>query len=235
MRIHWIASPIPGRSPKSTSEVKRSTARQCGPSGGRSGRESDTPKHVGGFMKACMTIAFLCGALAWAADLPSAQNIRGAAAKGLGLIQKSQKDWYSKQSCTSCHQQVLPALAFRIARLHGVPLDEPLAHADAVRAFGIYADLDRAVQWTHIIDPPSDGYALVAADAAGVRPNLTTAVYARLLAARQESDGHWEPVDVRPPQHYSPFTDTAVAARAIQLYGHSSQKADTAARLASAR
>ena len=79
---------------------------------------------------------------------------------------------------------MLPALAFRAAREHGIPVDEKAARADAVAAFGFYSNLDRAVQYTHLIDPAlDDGYGLMAARAAGVRPSLVTAVYARLLAA----------------------------------------------------
>jgi ankyrin repeat protein len=184
-------------------------------------------------MRICLGI--LCSiSVVWGAD-SSPDRIRDAAIRAVGLLQKSQKNWYSKQNCWSCHQQSLPALAFRVARQHGIPVNEPLAHADAVGGFGLYANLDRAVQYTHIIDPPGEGYGLLAADAAGIRPNLVTAVYARLIAARQEADGHWEPVDARPPQHYSPFTDTAVVLRAIQLYGHPSLQSDTRARLNRAR
>ena len=61
--------------------------------------------------------------------------------------QSSQKTWYAKQSCASCHHQYLPALAFQAARGHGIPIDEADAHADAVKAF-VYTDLDRAVQYT---------------------------------------------------------------------------------------
>ena len=50
--------------------------------------------------------------------------------------------------------------------------------------------LDKAVQYTEIIDPAlSDGYLLLAAHAAGVALNLTTAVYARHIALRQQPDG----------------------------------------------
>jgi hypothetical protein len=72
------------------------------------------------------------------------------------LIQSTQKDWFTKQSCNSCHQQILPAMAIQ-----------------AARAFAYLAGLDHAVQYTGIIDPAmSDGYELLAADAAGVSPNL---------------------------------------------------------------
>ena len=76
-------------------------------------------------MKLCTLI--LCSLCALWADDSSAARIRDAATKAVALIQKSQKNWPSKQSCFSCHQQVLPALAFRAAREHGIPVDEPAA------------------------------------------------------------------------------------------------------------
>jgi ankyrin repeat protein len=171
----------------------------------------------------------------WASDVSTAR-IRESATKAVALIQSSQKSWPAKASCYSCHQQILPTIAFRAAREHGIPVDEPAAHADAVFAFGFYSNLDRAVQYTHVIDPPlDDGWGLVAAEAAGVRPNLVTAIYARLLAVRQEPDGHWETADERPPESYSPFTATAVSLAAIQLHSHANWKADTQARVARAR
>ncbi|MGA2878649.1 MAG: ankyrin repeat domain-containing protein [Bryobacteraceae bacterium] len=185
-------------------------------------------------MRFCL--GFLCAiSTVWAGDASTA-TIRDAATKAVALIQKSQESWHSKQSCYSCHQQVLPALAFRAAREHGIPVDEPAAHADATFAFGFYANFDRAVQYTHIIDPAmDDGYGLMAADAAGLRPSLVTAVYARLIAARQEADGHWEAADERPPQSYSPFTATAISVAAIQRHSHSILRADMQARVARAR
>jgi hypothetical protein len=172
---------------------------------------------------------------AWAGDT-SAARIQEAATKAVAIIQKSQKGWYTKERCFSCHQQVLPALAFRVAREHGIAVDEQAAHADAAAAFNYFSDFERAVEYTHIIDPAlSDGYGMIAANAAGLRPSLVTAVYARLVAARQEADGRWESADERPPQSYSPFTATAISLRAIQLYGHPSQKADIQARAARAR
>jgi len=100
-------------------------------------------------------------------------------------------------------------------------VDEQAAHADAAGGFGFYSNLARAVEYTYTIDAAmNDANCLIAANAAGVRPSVVTAVYARLIADRQEADGHWETTDVRPPQSYSPFTATAVALRAIQLYGH---------------
>src|ERR1039457_6054298 len=157
----------------------------------------------------------LCVATALSAAEATSDHIRDAASRAVALLQSSQKDWYAKQSCESCHHQILPPIAFRVAREHAVPVNEEIAHDNAVHAFGPSGNLDRAVQYTHIIDPSlDDGYRLLAMDAAGVRPNLSAAVYARLIASRQRPDGHWVTVDQRPPQSYSYITATAVSLRA---------------------
>jgi ankyrin repeat protein len=178
-----------------------------------------------------LALGLVCSiSVAWGGDASPAR-VRDATASAVALIQKSQVTWYKKQSCTSCHNQILPAMAFRVAREHGIPVDESIAHADAAVAFRAYSSLDRIVQDTDVIDPPSMGYHLLAAEAAGVRPSLSTAAEARLLTGRQEPDGHWEPVDIRPPQHYSPFTDTVTAAIALQHFSRPSQQEDTKTRL----
>jgi hypothetical protein len=149
-----------------------------------------------------------------------AGRIREAAARNLALFQQSQKHWFEVQRCDSCHHQYQPALAYQAAREHAIPFDETIARADAAKAF-TYADLDRAVQYSWIIEPAiDDGYRLVAADAAGVRPNLTTAVMARILADRQNPGGDWPSHRQRPPSSYSNVTFTALAVRGSQLYSH---------------
>src|SRR5262249_28511692 len=67
-------------------------------------------------------------------------------------------------------------------------------------------------------DPtPNDSDLLLAAYAAGLQPNLTTAVYARRLV-RWQRDGHWVTSDFRPPHSSSYFMTTATAVRAIRFY-----------------
>ena len=70
--------------------------------------------------------------------------LRDAAARALEAIQKAQAPWYStnKQVCASCHHQYQPALAYRVARDHGVPLNEAIARADAAKAFN-FSDIDQ--------------------------------------------------------------------------------------------
>jgi len=164
-------------------------------------------------------------------------QVRDAASRALASIQKAQTAWYTtnKQVCTSCHHQYQPALAYRVAREHRVPFDEAIAKADAITAF-TFADIDRAVQYTHVIEPAmDDAYRMVAANAAGVKRNLGAAIYARLLISRQNTDGDWDGFHQRPPSSYSRVTMATLGLRAVQVYQHPSQKAQADAAIARAR
>jgi len=164
-------------------------------------------------------------------------QVRAAASRALASIQKAQAPWYTtnKQVCASCHHQYQPALAYRVARDHRIPFDEAIAKADAINAF-TFADIDRAVQYTHVIEPAmDDAYRMVAANAAGVKPNLGAAIYARLLISRQNTDGDWDGFHQRPPSSYSRVTMATLGLRAVQVYHHPSQKAQADAAIARAR
>ena len=164
-------------------------------------------------------------------------EVRDAAARAVAAIQKAQAPWYTtnKQVCASCHHQYQPALAFRVARDHRVPLNEEIAKADAIKAF-TFADIDRAIQYTYVIEPAmDDAYRMVAANAAGVKPNLGAAVYARLLISRQNREGDWDGFHQRPPSSYSRVTMAALGLRAVQVYHHASQKELADAAVARAR
>jgi ankyrin repeat protein len=145
-------------------------------------------------------------------------ELRAASARAIKRIQHAQGGWYKKETCTSCHHQLLPEIPLRLARERGVPVDEPVAQEATAAAFAFLKDLDAAVQGYDYIDVYSNGWSLVAARAAGVAANLTTAAYAQIIASHQRPDGCWLSIDVRPPQSYSPFTTTAICARAVHDY-----------------
>jgi ankyrin repeat protein len=189
--------------------------------------------------KRCVLVLVALGSLPAATFAQEVEptRLREAASRAVAAIQKAQAPWYAanKQVCASCHHQYQPALAVRVARDHGVPLDEAIARADATKAFN-FSDIDRAVQYTHVIEPAvDDAYRMVAAHAAGVKPNLGTAVYARLLISRQNEKGDWDGFHQRPPSSYSRVTMAALGLRAVQVYHHASQKAQADAAVARAR
>jgi len=179
----------------------------------------------------CFLLAAALGA-ASPAQVREAE-VRQAAARSVALLQKVGAEW--KAQCISCHHQALPAMALAVARQHGVPVDEQAARR-AAGPFAFFGALDIAVQGAYLIDPAiSDGYALLGAHAAGIAPNLSTAVYARRTANWQSEDGHWRTVDGRPPHSSSLFTTTAIASRAIDLYLPAQLAAERGERVAKAR
>ena len=152
----------------------------------------------------------------------TAPQIRTAASHAVNIVQHGSTGFSKLMQCFSCHDHALPMLALSMARERGVAVDEGAAKQIAAQAFLVSPDftsIDHAVQDLTIIDPaPSEGWALVAAHAVGVQPNLVTAVYARRIANWQRPAGFWPTFDDRPPQSYSFFTATAVALRAMHLY-----------------
>jgi ankyrin repeat protein len=184
-----------------------------------------------------ITVFCLCLPV-FAAPSLSPDQVRSAAGRAVAMVQSGATGFYKSQSCFSCHDHALPMLAFRIARERGIPVDEDAVAEVAAKGLRTGPDLssiDRAVQDPMIIDPADgDGWALIAADAAGIRPNMVTQVYARRIAKWQRPDGHWPTFDERPPQSYSQFTATAVALRAMQLYMPPQLRTETRERAAHA-
>ncbi|HEV8485299.1 MAG TPA: ankyrin repeat domain-containing protein [Blastocatellia bacterium] len=162
-------------------------------------------------------------------------EIRKACDKSIRLIQHSQVVWSKKETCTSCHHQLLPELPLRLARERGVPFDQKVARDATAAAFAYLKDLDAAVQGYDYIDVLFDAWSLVAAHAAGVKPSLSTAAYAQFIAGHQHPDGSWPTTDNRPPQAHSLFTTTAVCAKAVRDYLPESLKAERETRMRRAR
>jgi N-acyl-D-amino-acid deacylase len=152
----------------------------------------------------------------WAA---SPAEIRSAAARAIALMQASQMEWDDGWSCASCHHQYLPAIALADARQAGVRINETIAATDAEMAFKELSNSDAAVQGSRSIEPTiGEAYKLWAAEASGRPITRATQYTVRRMAGRQKPDGHWDTMDQRPPQSWSPFTTTALVIRSINRY-----------------
>lgn len=168
---------------------------------------------------ALVCVQFAIALPATAADTIPSDRLRASAGRALALLVETSASWPSKKTCTSCHHQFLPALAFDAARRHGVPFDQRRAAEGIARGYAVAADLDRAVQATRQVDPPMDsGTMLTAAAALGVPSNGTLTTFARLILTRQKPDGSWNTIDGRPPQSYSLVGAAAYAAHAVDVY-----------------
>jgi ankyrin repeat protein len=148
-------------------------------------------------------------------------EVRQAVARALPLLESSAATFVAKRACVSCHHNILPVLAFHLARQRGVAINTKVLDAvedKTLRALRGPAALDDAVQATGLADPtPNDSFLLMAAHAAGLPASAATAVYASRLLNWQRG-GHWVTSDFRPPHSSSAFTATATAVRAIDFY-----------------
>jgi ankyrin repeat protein len=151
----------------------------------------------------------------------SVDDPRGSIDRALPILQRSAQTFVEKRACVSCHHNILPVLMLHLARERGVGIDASIlasVEAKTFRSLSSPTAFDDAVQAVTLNDPtPDDSFLLMAAHAAGLPPDLTTAVYARRLVQWQR-DGHWVTSDFRPPHSSSAFTATASAVRAITFY-----------------
>jgi ankyrin repeat protein len=165
-------------------------------------------------------------------------QIRDAVNRSLPILQRSAADFVAQRSCVSCHHNILSILTLDSARGRGFAIDTKILTAVEDKTFRELRSpnaLDNAIQATTLNDPtPNDSYLLMAANDAGVKPDLTLAVYARRLVKWQR-DGHWITSDFRPPHSSSAFMATATAIRAIQAYMPEESRAERDASVRSAR
>ncbi len=147
--------------------------------------------------------------------------VRAAVTRALPALQKSAGAFVSQRACFSCHHNALSILTLRLARDHGFAIDSKVLDAVEEKTFRPLRSanaLDEAVQAENLSDPtPNESLLLMSAQAAGIPPDLTTAVYAARMMNWQR-DGHWVTSDFRPPHSSSLFTATATAVRAIRHY-----------------
>jgi len=176
------------------------------------------------------------------ANVVSAQTMpeaRAAVTRALPILQRSAAHFVSQRACVSCHHNSLAVLTLRLARQRGFSVDSKTIEAVEARTFRELRNanaFDDAVQVASLSDPtPNDSYLLMAARAAGIRPDLTTGVYARRIARWQREDGHWITSDFRPPHSSSMFTATATAVLAVQSYLPAESSAERTAAVRRAR
>src|SRR6185436_21096657 len=128
-------------------------------------------------------VLLICLILVETASAQSLPEIRTAVTRALPSLQRSAAEFVAKRSCVSCHHNTLPVLTLHLARDRGFAIDAAVLGAIEEKTFRQLrapTALDDVVQATSLSDPtPDDSTLLMAAHAAGLPPDLTTASYAR--------------------------------------------------------
>jgi ankyrin repeat protein len=158
----------------------------------------------------------------------SAEQVRAAAEKGLALLQECGPKFFARSGCVACHQQSVTSLALAEARKRGIKVNERTAR-EQVQVTALFAKtfreqfLERADQ--PVSSPPSVGYITLGLAAENYQPDDISDALVIEMAGRQQLDGSWTAFSHRPPLEYSRIASTALAIRAMELYGPPGLKA----------
>jgi ketosteroid isomerase-like protein len=189
-------------------------------------------------LRTCLVLlAVLLAPAAGSLGEPSPAATRAAVERALPLVQRSAAEYTRQQRCFSCHHQAVALLALNLARAHGFTVDGELVSAQlAFTAASLRAGSEGYRQGRGQggqVD--TAGYALLALESGGWKPDETTAAVAEYLLQRDASLGHWRASARRPPSEQSEFTATYLALRALDAFATPAQKERVDARRAAAR
>jgi N-acyl-D-amino-acid deacylase len=140
--------------------------------------------------------------------------------KALPLLYEGGREFFKRSGCTSCHHNMLPAVAFSVARAKGISLDEEKVRRNSQQSVAWLKGSEQAL----LQDVPFGGGALTAAyllwglAADGHSRDRATDAAVLHLTGSQTTEGLWRTLPFRPPLESSSFTATAIAVKAVQSY-----------------
>jgi ankyrin repeat protein len=160
-------------------------------------------------------------------------TVQAAVERSLPILQKADVNFMQKTGCISCHNDSFTAMAVASARKGGFRVDESLASRAVQLNLTISGALrERMLQGIApggpLPGPAIQGYVLMGLAAEQHEPDLVTDALARFIYLRQSPDGHWPTMTPtpRPPLTATAIVQTAVAARALQLYAPATARAE---------
>lgn len=156
-----------------------------------------------------------------------AASIRAALERSVPLLQKADAIFLQRSGCVSCHHNTFTTMTVALARKSGVKVDEQAARQQTQKIAAYLENWrERTLQGIGI--PGESGsitYILQGLAAENYLPDAATNAMARYVAAQQLPDGRWRRFTHRPPMTSSDIQITAVALRALQVYGPQVQRA----------
>jgi hypothetical protein len=169
-------------------------------------------------------------------------EIRRAVEKSLPPLFKAGPSFVKVSGCASCHNNTLPMMAASMAKKHGLAMDEQGFDQNIQQQNGFMMAM--ATQFREPMLEASYGvpdvqvalpYVLLALKAQNVPASGVTAAAVHAIASRQLPGGSWPSYINRAPIENGDIQATALAVRAIQLYGMPGRQEEWKRRIASAR
>lgn len=155
---------------------------------------------------------------------PTPLAIQGSVTRSLDLLAKTGPS-VAKMGCVSCHHQSLPSLAGWYARRAGIDSGQ-IADTNRKLVYPILQSSNQFMQ--HGAAPAGEAatvsWELIGLSSDGQPADFFTDVAVNYIASTQMADGSWPERWGRPPLEYSVISATAVAIRALHLYGFPSRR-----------
>jgi ankyrin repeat protein len=144
---------------------------------------------------------------------------RAAIEKALPLLHDGGREFFKRSGCVSCHHNMLPAVAFSLARARGIGVDDERVRRNSEQSVaylkGNQETLFQGVQLTGT--DSTVAYLLWGLSADGYPRDRATDAAAYYLAQCQRPEGRWRVIPGRPPIE-SIVSATALGIRALQSY-----------------
>jgi len=167
-----------------------------------------------------------------------AQSATQALARTLPLLAKTGPEFFKEGGgCNGCHHQIMHARVYAAAADNDVHVAESLRQSFLAGEVADRPQILPALLLTH--PPPGDFERvlgpLIAMAGLHVPPSDFSDAMVRYLLARQDASGAWIFNSPRPPINESTVTRTALAIRALTVYGWPARRAEFAERIGRAR
>lgn len=169
--------------------------------------------------KLLISLALLLTAAPARAETPDA--IRAAIDKGLRRIEQGSASYIKNRQCFSCHHQAVTIHVFASARARGFELAPEKLRQQVDFTIQTFKQKRERIAKGEAVPGGNtmSAYALFALEGVAYEPDETTAALVDYLLVRQKADGSWPALMQRQPSEGSPFTNAALALRALKNYG----------------
>ncbi len=137
------------------------------------------------------------------------EEVREAAVRAVGLVDRASSAFLTKRDCFACHSQALSVLVLRKAMQVGIEVNRDNLRNQRDRSF-------EALKASRI---DTFGYALWALDAGEQTPDTNTMALVELILKDGDPGRMWQPTVQRPPAEVSTFTSSFLALRGARRFG----------------
>ncbi len=169
-------------------------------------------------------------------DRAEVPDPRIAVERSVGLLEKTSAEFFVQGACYACHAQSAAGFAAAAAQAKGIRIDEHAAGERQKQMTFLFASAGPSLMEGR---PAGDTvlYALETLARTGYSPDRMTDYLAASIAAEQREDGGWHGFHgiARTPLEDGDFSRTAMAIRALKVYGTPARATETKERLARAK